>query len=81
VGDAGTRIGIAAAVAVVAFALFCAGGFAWLVYGDARYPTALSDVVIPEGSSVADMARLLAADQIVNSAAVLATYIRIRGGG
>lgn len=79
--DGGRRAGIAALVVVIAVLALCAGGLAWLVYGDQRYPTALSSVVIPEGSSVSEMARLLAEDQIVSSAAVLSLYIRARGGG
>ncbi len=79
--DRGRRLGIAAAVIIVAIAALCVGGLAWLVYGDQRYPTALSDVVVPDGSSVSDIARLLEADQIVSSAPVLSLYIRTRGGG
>jgi len=81
VAETGRPAGIAVAVLLVALVAFCGGGLAWLVYGDQRYPTALSNVVIPDGSSVSDIARLLAADEIVSSAPVLSLYIRARGGG
>jgi UPF0755 protein len=84
VADTARRWGIGAAiviVAIVAIVALCAGGLAWLVYGDQRYPTALSDVVIPDGSDVSDIARLLEADQVISSAPILSLYIRARGGG
>ena len=70
-----------AAGALVAVAAIVVAVVYWLMYGDARFPAAPSDIVVPGGSSVGDIARQLQSEGVVSDARWLNLYIRLHGGG
>ena len=69
-------------VLIIVIVLLLAGGAAaWLVYGDAARPSVSTDVIVPDGSSVSDIARLLQSDGVIRNASLLTLYVRLHGGG
>jgi peptidoglycan lytic transglycosylase G len=73
---------VAGALALVVLLLIAAAGSAaWLVFRDERLPATPVDVIVPEGSSVSDIALLLASRQVVSRALLLSLYVRVHGGG
>lgn len=70
----------AALVVLLLLAAGC-GAAGWLVFGDDALPSSAADVIVPAGSSVADIAHQLEGQGVVRRAALLELYFRTRGGG
>ena len=64
-------------VLVLAAAGVC-GWFAWAAYGDRSLPAGETTVIVPRGSTTAEVARLLAGDKVIRSPQVLALLARLR---
>jgi len=67
---------LAAAIAVV---LGAAGWFYQMTYGDRHLPVASADVVIPRGSSSAEVARMLQDRGVIKSALAFRILLRLTG--
>ncbi len=66
----------AVTLALVAFVALAAGAAAWLFYADRAAPPAETSVVVPEGATGDDVARLLQSAGIVRSALVFRALAR-----
>jgi len=73
-------VGTIAGVIVLVVAAFGAG-ISWLVYGDTQRPSAPADVLIANGSDVAQISAQLESQGVIGSSTLLDWYFRVRGGG
>ncbi len=64
--------------ALLVLAAVGAAGFAWLVYADRSLPERQTNVNIPEGSRLSDIAALLRAQRIIKTQTVFSLYVRMR---
>ena len=75
------RVAAATAGALIVALAAIGGMMWWLVNADAGRPFSAVDVVVPDGSSMAQIATQLAQQGVIRAAAPLQWYFRLHGGG